>query len=195
MTVREEPRLASPGAGLPLPELVASRCLLTLMRWTGSRRSFDARFARERGRIGRLVRDCDAIAGSRRVLIRRIPGLEDSSRYWSVWMTLDHLRIVNESIASLIGELVRGVTPAGAASIAAVKPSVAAGPEVMAAYEASCAALAEVVAASPTLSTAVRFPHPWFGPLDAAAWHALAGVHMGIHRSQIERILAGPVGR
>jgi hypothetical protein len=90
---------------------------------------------------------------------------------------------------------VRGLTPAGEASIAAVKPSVAAGPEVVAAYETSCDALASVVASSPTLNTAVRFPHPWFGPLDAAGWHALAGVHMGIHRAQIERILAGSVGR
>jgi hypothetical protein len=29
------------------------------------------------------------------VLIARPRGLEDSSRYWSVWMTLDHLRIVH----------------------------------------------------------------------------------------------------
>lgn len=195
MTVQDEPQLAPPGAGLPVPELVASRCLLALMRWTVSRRSFDARFARERERIGRLVRECDAEAGSRRVLIRRIPGLEDSSRSWSVWMTVDHLRIVNEAIASLIGDLVRGLTPAGEASIAAVKPSVAAGPAVVAAYETSCDALASVVASSPTLNTAVRFPHPWFGPLDAAGWHALAGVHMGIHRAQIERILAGSVSR
>jgi hypothetical protein len=28
-------------------------------------------------------------------------------------------------------------------------------------------------------------------PLDAAGWHALAGMHMGIHRAQIERILSG----
>jgi len=34
-------------------------------------------------------------------------------------------------------------------------------------------------------------PHPWFGPLDAAGWHALAAGHMAIHRVQIERILQG----
>ena len=31
----------------------------------------------------------------------------------------------------------------------------------------------------------------WFGPLDAAGWHALAAGHMGIHRVQIERIVKG----
>lgn len=39
--------------------------------------------------------------------------------------------------------------------------------------------------------TRARFPHPWFGPMDAHGWHALAGGHMSIHRVQIERILAG----
>lgn len=37
----------------------------------------------------------------------------------------------------------------------------------------------------------LRFLHPWFGPVDAADWHALAGTHLGIHRKQIERIVAG----
>jgi hypothetical protein len=183
--------LAPPGAGLPRLELLVARALFGLRRWTGSRRSFDVRFARERELVRAVLRTCDAEAGARRVLIRRIAGLEDSSRYWSVWMTLEHLRIVHESLALLIRELVREVTPAGAASTAAVKPSADVGPEVLAAFEASCDALASAVAASPSLNTHARYPHPWFGPLNAAGWHALAGMHMGIHRVQIERILIG----
>lgn len=186
-----EPRLAPPGAGLPACELLLARTLFRLRRLTGSRRSFDAHFARERARIAALVRRCPAGAGGRRVLIRRVPGLEDSSRYWSVWMTLDHLRIVHELLAGLIGELVRGVAPPGAASTSAVKPSPASGPEVVAAFEASCDALAAAAAAAPDLRTAARYPHPWFGPLDAAGWHALAATHLGVHREQLERILAG----
>jgi hypothetical protein len=106
-------------------------------------------------------------------------------------MTLEHLRIVHESLAHLIGELVREVTPPGAASTAAVQPSADVGPEVLAAFEASCDAFASTVAASPSLNTRARYPHPWFGPLNAAGWHALAGMHMGIHRVQIARILNG----
>jgi hypothetical protein len=191
MTAPTDQNLAPPGAGLPRLELLAVRTLFGLRRWTGSRRSFDGRFSRERERIRALLRSCDAEAGARRVLIRRVTGLEDSSRYWSVWMTLEHLRIVNESLAFLIRELVREVTPAGAASTAAVKPSADVGPEALAAFETSCDAFAAAVAASPSLNTRARYPHPWFGPLDAAGWHALAGMHMGIHRVQIERILSG----
>jgi hypothetical protein len=47
------------------------------------------------------------------------------------------------------------------------------------------------VTASPNLKTKTRFSHPWFGPLDASGWHAMAGSHMAIHRKQIERILQG----
>lgn len=191
MTTPQEPDLAPPGAGLPRLELLVARIHFALLRRTGSRRTFDVRIARERERIRMLLRRCNPEVGTRRVLIRRVPGLEDSSRYWSVWMTLDHLRIVNELLARLIGELARDVTPPGAASTAAVKPNADAGPEVVAAYEASCDALAAAVAASPKLDTRARYPHPWFGPLDAAGWHALAGVHMGIHRVQLQRILAG----
>lgn len=191
MNHSSEPKLAPPGAGLPWPELLLARALFSLRRCVGTRRSFDALFAQELESIRRLVSDCDEEAGSRRVLIARLPGLEDSSRFWSVWMTLDHLRIVHLAIAELIGELVKEVTPPGAASTASVKPNVDVGREVISAFETSCKNLSTVVAASPNLNTKARFPHPWFGPLNAAGWHALMGIHMGIHRKQIERILSG----
>lgn len=190
MTAPEEPHLAPPGAGLTKLELLVGRIFFTLRRWTGSRRAFDSRFTRERESIRTLLRGCDADTGSRRVLIPRVAGLEDSSRYWSVWMTLEHLRIVHELIAHLIGQLVREVTPAGAASTAAVKPSPDIGPEVVARFEASCNELALEIDNSSNLNTRARYPHPWFGPLNAAGWHALAGTHLKIHRVQIERILA-----
>jgi hypothetical protein len=190
-TPEPEPTLGPPGAGLPKIELFIARILFALRRRTGSRASFTARFNQERERVRALVRACDAEAGARRVLIRRVRGLEDSSRYWSVWMTLDHLRIVNHAITGVIGALGRGVVPDGAASTAAVKPRTDAGPDVVAEYEASCDALLTTAAAVPDLKTRARFPHPWFGPLTAAGWYALAGTHLGIHRVQIERIRAG----
>lgn len=189
-----EPKLAPPGAGLPPIELVVARCLFAWKRLTKSRRAFEAEFDHERRGIRSLVNGLDAEAGSRRVLIDRVRGLEDSSRYWSVWMTLDHLRIVNGAISEVIGALVGDLIPPGTASTAAVKPNLAVGPEVIVGFETSCDHLVAVVKASPNLRTNLRYPHPWFGPLDAAAWHALAGGHMGIHREQLERILSGLQG-
>jgi len=72
-----------------------------------------------------------------------------------------------------------------------MKPSPKADVTVAAEYEQSCDALLVAVAVAGDLKTELRYAHPWFGPLDAAGWHALAAGHMGIHRMQIERILKG----
>lgn len=191
MDSQTEPKLAPPGAGLPKIELMIGRLMFAWRRWRGDRDMFNARFQVERQAIRGLIRACDAEAGARRVLIERPRGLEDSSRYWSVWMTLDHLRIIHNEIIRIIGSLTNGVQPAGIVSTAAVKPSADATIAVSSDYERSCDALLETVAAARNLKTHLRHVHPWFGPLDAAGWHALAPGHMGIHRVQIERIVAG----
>jgi hypothetical protein len=106
-------------------------------------------------------------------------------------MTLDHLRITNEAFARVITALTQGHIPPGKASTATVKPSLDVTGTVEADFEKSCDAVLAAVAAAPDLRTKLRFAHPWFGPLDASGWHALAGMHMGIHRAQIARIIAG----
>lgn len=188
MEPSSEPRLAPPGAGLPKHELLIGRLLFALRRLTSSRDGVTSRFRRERESIRKLVQSCDADSGARRVLIARPAGLEDSSRFWSIWMTLDHLRIVNHGMLRVIGALAKGVVPPGTASTAAVKPSPLATASIVTEYESSCDALLAGVAAVANLRTAVRYAHPWFGPLDAAGWHALSAGHLGIHRVQIERI-------
>jgi hypothetical protein len=117
--------------------------------------------------------------------------LEDSSRNWSVLMTLDHLHIVHHAFIGVIGSLAKEQVPEGKASTAAVKPDPGVGIEVIADYEASCDALLQTIATVKHFRTKARYPHPWFGPMDAHGWHALAGGHMRIHRVQIERILEG----
>ena len=191
MSTNTEPKLAAPGAGLPAIEHFIARLLFGLRRLTGNREAFTAKFQRERSAIRGLVDSCDVAKRGQRVLIARRRGMEDSSRNWSVWMTLDHLRIVNHELARIISVLAEDVVPPGEASTAAVKPSPAVTASVVAEYEASCDALLAAVVAVPDLKTAARFAHPWFGPMDASGWHALAGGHMGIHRAQIERIIAG----
>ncbi len=189
------PRLAPPGAGIPAVERVVGGAIFAFNRWRGTREGFAARFERERGVIAGLCRGRDERILGARVLIPRLRGLEDSSRFWSVWMTLEHLRIVNDQITRVIKSLTDGRIPEGRASTAAVKPSPEVGAEVRGAYEGSCDRLVALVASCPTLRTRVRYAHPWFGPLDGAGWHAMAAMHMGIHRAQIARILADGAGR
>jgi hypothetical protein len=184
------PTLAAPGAGLPAPELWIARVLFALKRRFGSREAFTARFEEERAAIRELLASCDPARRGEPVLIPRLRGLEDSSRHWSVWMTLEHLRITNTIFAMVIHSLAHGQVPTKKASTADVKPRADLTADVEAAYEASCDELLSTVAAISDLKTAAKYAHPWFGPLDAAGWHALTATHMGIHRTQIAKIIA-----
>lgn len=186
-----EPRLAAPGAGLPLPELLIARLIFGWHRRGGDRAKFDRLFAEVRDAVLALVRTLSDEDASRRVLIPRLRGLEDSSRNWSVWMTLDHLRITNLVFAGVMESLAKGVVPARAASTAAVKPEASVDGGVIAAFEQSCDAVLAVTKGRTNSRTAARYAHPWFGPLDESEWHALAAFHMRLHLRQIERILKG----
>lgn len=188
-TVAETPRLAPPGAGIPAIERLVGGAIFAFRRWRGSREAFSAEFERERASIARLYCGQDERLLSARILIPRLRGLEDSSRFWSVYMTLDHLRIVNHQIIGVIDVLTQGIMPQGQARTAAVKPRPDVGPEVVPAYESTCDGLLEIAATKPSLHTSLRYAHPWFGPLDAAGWHAMAAMHMGIHKAQIVHIL------
>jgi len=161
----------------------------------GASSSLTRVFQQERASIAKLITNVtagrDPELGRRRVLIARPAGLEDSSRFWSAWMTLDHLRIVNEAIAGVITSLAQGVIPEGEASTAAVKPATDVTAAVIEPYERSCDTLLAALPSAALARRTDRFPHPWFGPLNASGWHALAGTHMGIHRVQLERIAEG----
>ncbi|HTL69091.1 MAG TPA: hypothetical protein VL200_15605 [Lacunisphaera sp.] len=184
------PRLAPPGAGLPRVELLVARLLFRWHRLKTSRDAVAAQIAAERDAIVALARGCDSVAAARPVLIPRLRGMEDSSRCWSVYMTVEHVRIVNATITGLLRLLPEGRTPSRVASTAAVKPAPGIDETVIAAFERGCADLAAAAAAVPNLHAGAHYAHPWFGPLDAAGWHAMAGFHLTLHRRQIEEIIA-----
>lgn len=190
MTSTTKPILAAPGAGLPLPELLIARLLFAVKCRTKSREDFEKKFRDERASIRSLVDACETPRRGETVLIKRLRGLEDSSRDWSVWMTLDHLRITNLAFAHFISTLSEGRSPNVVVNTANVKPDPAVTGEIESAYEKSCDDFLATLAKVSDLKTGARQVHPWFGPLDAFQWLALASMHMGIHRSQISAIIA-----
>lgn len=186
------PTLDAPGAGLPGPMLFVARRLFALKCRFGKREGFIANFVAERVRIEELVESCPAEQRATRILVPRLRGLEDSSRHWSAWMTLDHLRICNEAFAHIITELSHDRQPDLVVRTEDVKPDPAVGREVEAGYEQANDHFLEVlreVPGLPDLKTRLQLAHPWFGPLDAYRWLALASMHMAIHRAQLEAIL------
>src|SRR3954452_1749768 len=135
MNEMTEPKLGAPGAGLPPLELFIGRLLFARRRRNGSREAFNSRLQFERRTIRELIQGCSPEAAARRVLIKRVRGLEDSSRYWSIWMTLDHLRIVNLQISKTIESLAKGIVPPGKASTATIKPDKSVTASVVAEYD------------------------------------------------------------
>ena len=182
-------KLAPPGAGLPFPESWIARILFRLASCRGNKESLVARFQNERDRISALIRVLNTEDLSKRVLIKRPRGLEDSSRNWSILMTLDHLRMVHHGFKGVIQSLANEQVPNVRISTAAVKPSEQVTEAVVREYEASCDHLLATIASIQNFNTQAKLAHPWFGPMNAHAWLHLCGLHLKIHRIQIERIL------
>lgn len=185
------PNLAKPGAGLPLPELWFARLIFKSHVRKSDPMSAKRLIEEELATVLNLIasRSNDELA--KRVLIKRIKGLEDSSRYWSAFMTLHHLEIVNQLFGVTIRNLGKGQRPDFIADTATVKPDPDVDSTIVAKFEKSCHFIVNSAEQIDELRTAQTFAHPWFGELDAFQWFALGGFHMRLHRKQIEAIFNG----
>lgn len=182
-------QLEPPGAGLPAFELawlrVAFRSGCAIMPINAGLRWFKL----EERNIISLARRVSVVQASVPVLIDRIVGIEDSSRCWSVFMVLDHLRIVNDAIAHIVDVLSKNQALAQKVRIQDVKPDPRSGPDVIHEFIRSADTYESLVQRLGTLGTHQRHPHPWFGPMTAFDWHCLAAIHQWVHRRQLERIV------
>ena len=182
--------LQPPGAGLPPFELIMVKSVFALKTMFTSDEKALAIFEREMKILMRLHDTVDLVAADERVLIDRIVGIEDSSRNWSLYMVLDHLRIVNAEILKLIDALKRGIVPKGEIGIEFYKPDPEPDPSVADDFKEGCYDYLEVLRAHGRLRTRLTFAHPWFGEMDGHKWGVLGAVHMGIHRRQARIIMA-----
>lgn len=188
------PRLQPPGAGIPAIERIIGG---TMLRLSIRRVARQGQAGRDRIRLellalrDQIVSEVRAIPASQRaerVLVPRLRGLEDSSRFWSVLMTLDHMRIVNDRIAQTLTDLAANAPSPTVIGTADVKPSPAADESAVDAFSLSLDQLIERADAIPSLDTAARYPHPWFGPLSGLGWFVMSAMHLRIHLQQIRKI-------
>lgn len=188
-----EPKLAKPGAGLPFVEWAVAKYILLprLFETTDKEKALKA-FAKESEKIMAISSMVAPNNLTERRLIPRLRGLEDSSRYWSVAMTLQHLIIVGDLMRQTVLKLSIGDRPTSIVGTADVKPPI----EVVSATVLedfklmSERFLQETSTAKIDAFPQVTHPHPWFGPLNAQQWLAFAAPHENIHRKQIEAIIA-----
>lgn len=192
--MEENIRLAAPGAGLPYIEYLVSRyywfpkfCRNTT--WEAAH----SLFQKQGAKLLELAKSLSEAQITTRVLIPRIPGIEDSSRYWSVAMVLEHLMIVGELMGEGIVELTHGRVPDRNVSTADVKPQGGRkGGELIADYERFLKKFEkQAMSQAGDRNSAARLKHPWFGKLSAHQWLCLAGAHQRIHRIQAQKIVSG----
>jgi hypothetical protein len=186
-------QLDRPGAGIPLPARLFLRHVLRTMvikktPWQESCENFERAHKKFLAEIQKLTPE----QLNRRVLIPRIVGLEDSSRYWSPIMVARHLVIVGQAIEWMIVELSHGRTDKlPKADTAAVKPETDLDAQkVLSEYQAfGDGFLARVESAVGNRDSELTHLHPWFGPMRSKDWMWLMGRHTGIHRQQLKKIL------
>lgn len=147
------------------------------------------RFHGEAERVVSLVTPLTEEEGRRPVLVKRLRGMEDSSRYWSPYMIVQHLVIVDRAMLMMIRLISSGKTTDRKSGTADVKPSPNAGPEAVDEFRTLLVRWQETLSEIPDLRGGSRHPHPWFGPLNAHEWLAVAAQHHGIHRRQMEMVL------
>lgn len=192
MTIKTEPQLAKPGTGLPLVEWLVAKYIIfpNRFRSTTIEQAIE-QFEDESKKIIELISGLDDEQLTQRRLIARLQGLEDSSRFWSVAMTIQHLNIVGEGMLGIIVSLSRGKNELPLRGIADVKPSI----DVDA--QDAIANFKKLTENFGRLARKIDFekhcglkhPHPWFGPLNAREWTLFAAPHQAIHRKQIEQII------
>ncbi len=192
MTITQEPKLAKPGAGLPIVEWLVAKYIIfpNRFRSTTIKQAIE-QFEDESKKIIELISGLNDDQLTQRRLIPRLRGLEDSSRFWSIAMTIQHLNIVGEGMLGIIVSLSRGKNELPLRGIADVKPSI----DVDA--QEAIANFKELTENFGRLAGKIDFekhsdtkhPHPWFGPLNAREWTLFAAPHQAIHRKQIEQII------
>jgi len=183
--------LEKPGAGIAwshqrFNHLVLAPLIANRASWAWSRR----RLPRIHQAVRSAVSGLDEARCRQRVLVPRLLGIEDSSRYWSVAMTVRHLHIVSPVMAQVVIRLSRGEAIAERVDFAAVKPEVErnATDAIAAYFEFADGVLDELEAKVIDRDSKTMLPHPWFGPLTARGWYWLLATHTQVHLRQVRAI-------
>jgi hypothetical protein len=195
-TEKNIPKLQPPGAGLPLPQL------LVVKFWYGAivskrtpRKESRATYERMTAKLIALASSLTPEQRATKVLVDPMPGLEDSSRFWSINGVLEHLMIVASGMERAILSLASGVVPDAVADTAKVKPKQSGEDWLKAFQDFAPGFLARIdeKLAQPGMNadSRLRFRHPWFGPITAHQWYWLAGSHQGLHYRQAKAIAKG----
>lgn len=188
------PKLDPPGAGLPWFERFVAKHLF--VRGPAKRTTIDQAISllEKTGQQALdLVQSIPANKQKTKTLIPRIRGLEDSSRYWSALMTIEHLLITGVGIRDLVIALSQKHSIDDEIKIEDVKPQnhdntdqlFTEYTDFLDGYRSLIYPLSDLK--DPNFT----HDHPWFGPLTAHQWLCLNTFHHTLHLKQIVEIQRG----
>lgn len=187
----DEPQLEAPGAGLPriegwLFKKIVGPLFSAMTPWSLAIRIFQS----EGEKALALAEKATQLQRSRRVLIPRLLGMEDSSRYWSVNMTLRHLILVGEIIEDIVIKSSQGQHTTKTLSIVTVKPELDTPETVTEDFRNFLVRFERRLGLEvKDRHSKVIHTHPWLGPISMHEWLCLGGFHQRLHRRQIQLIL------
>ncbi|MEM9080199.1 MAG: DinB family protein [Verrucomicrobiota bacterium] len=183
-----QPQLAPPGAGLPKPEALIIRYLaFPLLRLKLTPKECFKLFAESGHELLSLSQDLSLQQLTTPILVKRLPGMEDSSRNWSMEETLEHIQIVSAGALYIISKLEKGQKPAVEVRTQDVKPNGGLGLDRVRAFRDYLADLPNRLQPL-TYSSKTTHHHPWFGPLPSLDWLRLLAFHQDLHRKQARLI-------
>jgi len=126
----------------------------------------------------------------KRVLVSRLFGLEDNSRYYSVAMVIEHLLIVGKALTERIPPLSQGEVLKEDVKIEDVKPYTQIDETVIEAFKIFLDTYREEMESRiGDIEIDNTSPHPWFGEFNPKEWSILGMVHQIVHRRQVEAII------
>lgn len=187
----EAPRLAPPGAGVPAYQRWAGKYLfLPFWRATLPPARVPDLMEKQGAELIGLGDGLPAPLLTRRVLVPPQIGLEDSSRFHSWAMVLEHLTIVGNDIVLILGDLTRGNVPPGVVRVENLKPRGRIdAPTAVEEYRTMLLRVRQIVLNPHSdWRSRARYVHPWFGPLGAKQWACFAPFHQAIHLKQARTI-------
>jgi hypothetical protein len=125
-----------------------------------------------------------------RVLVPKLFGLEDNSRYYSIAMVLRHLLIVGNALQERIPSLSQGKKLEKEIKIEEYKPYEVIDDNIIQEYEDFFKGFREALESKvDNIYLENSHEHPWFGNLKAKEWAVMGAIHQIVHRRQIEAII------
>ena len=183
--------LAPAGEGLPTYKRVAAKYVMfpLLNRFVSWDKAWDV-YDKEGAKIIAMASALNQEQLFKRVLVPKLFGLEDNSRYYSVAMVIEHLLIVGQALTVRIPILSKGKKLPNQVAIEDVKPYTDIDEEIVAQFADFMGSYREKLDANvENIHIDNTSDHPWFGAFNPKQWSILGMVHQTVHRRQIEAII------